>query len=540
MKARQLAYGLFFCVVTVALSGKVVPTCAASDAFPKSGGLLLENGWFVHDGRAVWGYAQHNGWWGGYRGGHGFWTTYKVRANITRNAPGQVGPCLTEDLDGLTDNMLRHGYPGFEHNFGLWYDRRRDGHDTARRTNANVTAPYLEQPWARSRTGTAWDGLPKYDLTLYNPWYFDRLEEFASHCDRKGTILFHNFYMQHALLETDAHYCDFPWRPTNCIQQTEMPDGIPAANAFYDVTHAVRRELHRKYIRHCLDVLGRHKNVVHLLSEEYTGPAEFVQFWLDTIGEWEQEKGGSVQIGAGATKEVLDKILADPVRAPKLSAMDLRYWWYKADGSLFAPEGGKEVPGRYASGFAVATQSPPAQIYRQVREYRSRFPGKAIIHAMDATRQQTWAFLMGGGSMLIRGMEYPDSGGPAPWEPPGTYIAPKDSSIIQPTYDFIHVHLASLLRQMKPKDRVLDSPDRNWCLGKSDRVYLIYVLQGGRFRLGLREASGVFRARWFDPRTGQLRDANGGTVKGGATISFEAPDNNDWALWLNKEKIPSK
>lgn len=534
MNETQLVNCSFLCLVVVAFSSQALPAGVGLSTIPRTGGLRLENGWFVHNARVIWGHAQHNGWWGGYRGGHGFWTTYKVRTNITRNAPAEVGPCLTENLDRLTDNMLRHGYPGFEHNFGLWYDRRRDAHDTVQRTTADVVGPYLEQPWARSHTGTAWDGLAKYDLAPYNAWYFNRIREFAEHCDRKGTILFHNFYMQHALLETNAHYVDFPWRPANCIQKTEMPDSTPAANTFYDVTHPVRRELHRNYIRHCLDVLGSHKNVVHLLCQEYTGPVEFVQFWLDTIREWQNEKGISVLTGLGATKEVLDKILGDPVRGPKVSVIDLRYWWYNADGSLFAPQGGKEVPGRYASGFEIATQSSPAQIYRQVKEYRMRFPDKGIIHAIDATRQQTWAFLMGGGSMLIRRMEYPNSSEPAPWKPPITYIAPEDSAIVQPTYDFINDHWASLLPDMKPTCLVLDDPDHNWCLAKANRAYLTYVLQGGRFRMDLSEAKGTFRARWFDPRTGQLRDANGGTVKGGGTVSFEAPDHNDWALWLSR------
>ena len=97
-----------------------------------------------------------------------------------------------------------------------------DDHEMVRRIDGDVWPPFYEQPWARSSGAAAWDGLPKYDLAKFNPWYFGRLKEFASHCDSKGTILFHNFYMQHALLETLAHYVDFPWRPVNCIQDTAI------------------------------------------------------------------------------------------------------------------------------------------------------------------------------------------------------------------------------------------------------------------------------------------------------------------------------
>jgi hypothetical protein len=473
--------------------------------------ISLENGWFVHGDRIVWGYAQHCGWW---RAGQ--------RANIARRAPGAVGPNRTEDLDNLTDNMLRHGYPGFEHNFGLWYDRRRDQHDLARREDGNVVAPFLEQPWARGESGRAWDGLAKYDLTRYNAWYFDRLREFASLCDRKGTILFHNFYMQHALLETDAHYVDFPWRPANCLQQTDMPDKNPAANVFYDVTHPLRRELHRAYIRKCLDALGDSANVVHLLSQEYTGPTSFARFWLDVIGEWQQEKGKKVLVGLGGTKDVLDELAADP----RVSVLDLRYWWYQPDGSLYAPKGGTQVPGRYVSGTAAA-RTTPSSLHRQVREYRMRYPGKALIHQVNASRQQTWAFLMGGGSMLIRYLEY--AGG----RDPANYEAPADSAIIQPTYDFINKQLSHRLPRMVPQDSMVSNPENSCCLADKGNAYLVYLMAGGTVELDLKAVSGEFKAQWFDPRNGMLHDAAPNpVVKEGRIVTFTAPTTDDWVLWL--------
>lgn len=487
-------------------------TCTAKPE-GRSPGLTLENGWFVHGDRVVWGYAQHNGWW---RAGQ--------RANITRRAPGTIGPNRTEDLDKLTDNMLRYGYPGFEHSFGLWYDRRRDQHDTARRKDANVVPPFLEQPWARGESGTAWDGLAKYDLTRYNPWYFDRLREFASLCDRKGTILFHNFYMQHALLEMDAHYVDFPWRPANCLQETDMPDRNPAADVFYNITHPLRRELHRAYIRKCLDELGDYTNVVHLLSQEYTGPASFARFWLEVIDEWQREKGKRILVGLGGTKDVLDELAGDP----RVSVLDLRYWWYQPDGSLYAPKGGTQVPGRYVSGTAAA-RTTPLSIYRQVREHRMRYPEKGLIHQINASRQQTWAFLMGGGSMLVRYLEY--TGG----RDPADYEAPADSATVRPTYDFINKRLSHQLQRMVPQDSMVSNPENNFCLGDKCKAYLVYLMAGGTVELDLKAAPGGFYARWFDPRSGDLSDAAlNSVVKGGGIAIFTAPTTEDWVLWLSE------
>ena len=265
---------------------------------PNSPYLETLNGWYLQKGRALWGYGQHNGWWGGYRGlPTGWWTDCPLYPSLIRNDPGRVGLNRTEDLAKLTDSMLAYGFPGFEHTPPLWYDRRRDAHDVQRRGDGQVVGAFLEMPWGRSHQGRAWDGLPLYDLTTFNPWYFARIKEFAELCDRKGCLLFFNFYNQHNLLEAQAHYVDFPWRPVNCIQATGLPDATPAAQAFYDTTHRLRRELHRQYIWHCLDNLRNHRNVVFLTGLEYTGPLAFMQFWFDTILEWEQRSGRRVHIG---------------------------------------------------------------------------------------------------------------------------------------------------------------------------------------------------------------------------------------------------
>jgi hypothetical protein len=427
--------------------------------------------------------------------------------------------------------MLTFGIPGFEHNFGLWFDRRRDAHDVARRTDSNVVPPFLEQPWARSGSGFAWDGLSKYDLESFNDWYFDRLREFAELSDRKGTILLFNFYMQHALLENRAHYVDFPWRPVNTIQETGMPARTPAANVFYDVSDAVRRRLHRTYMQKCLDELGAYSNVVFLLSQEYTGPLEFVEFWLDTILEWEQRSGRQVMIGLGATKDVLDAILSDPNRGRHVSVLDLRYWWYQPDGSLFAPPGGREVPGRYAGGYKAASTTPE-RIYEQVLSYRLSFPKRAILHMIEADVPQTWAFFMAGGSLLVRALGYEPMVEEDPRRSPDEYVAPHAAPIVRPIYQLVRAPLARSLPMLRPCPELVSEPHRNWCLADPGRNYLIYMRRGGLLELDLLDAPVRLAASWIDPFTGGRMTADLGLVSGGSVLSFRPPNGRDWVLWL--------
>lgn len=493
-----------------------------ADAYGKGAGLINANGWFVAGDSVLWGWVQHNGWW---RDGQ--------RPNLTRRSVGDprgdLRPNRTEDFEALTDNMLRFGYPGFEHNYGLWYDRRRDAHDTGMRADANAMPPFLEQPWARSSEGTAADGLPKYDLTSFNPWYFDRLKAFADLCDRKGTVLLHKFYMQHALLESQTHYVDFPWRPANCVQETALPDTMPAANAFYDVAHPVRRELHRLYIRKCLDVLGANRNVVHLTSQEFTGPLPFVQFWLDTIVEWEQETGKDVCIGLGAPKDVQDAILQDAARTNAIEVIDPRYWWLKDDGTYFAPGGGQELPGRgLERGGNQAAQSSALRFYEKLRSLRDRYPGKGIIDAYEGGLRESWAFLMAGGSLLVRGgISYPGEGDPE------TYIQPAGVDIVLPTYRFLREHLATQLPRMQPADIASSTSGPAWCLADGNRACLVFVPEGGVFTLDFPATETDHDATWFNPRAGEVQPA---PLPGAAApLRFETPTTEDWALWITSQ-----
>ena len=120
--------------------------------------------------------------------------------------------------------------------------------------------------------------------------------------------------------------------------------------------------------------------MIFVTGEEFTGPLEFVQFWLDTVAEWERETGKDVLIGLSCTKDVQDAILADPDRGPAVSVIELKYWWYTADGGVYAPEGGQNLaPRQQWREWKGNRKRSAEQTARQVREYRDRYPDKAIL-----------------------------------------------------------------------------------------------------------------------------------------------------------------
>jgi hypothetical protein len=350
--------------------------------------LTLEDGWLKIGGEILSGKQSTVGWW---RGRMESSRAKEVGPALTRFAPGRAGTGLTDELPAVALGMKQRGEVALRQHYGLWYDRRRDDHQMIRRANADVWPPFFEQPFARSGQGKAWDGLSKYDLTRYNPWYFARLKGFAEQARLHGVVLINEMYFQHNIIESAAHWVDSPWRPVNNLNATgftEPPpftgDTIKMANEFYDVAHPVRRALHRAYIRQQLTHLAREPNVIHTLTAENSGPLHFMQFWLDVIAEWQRETGHDPLIALSAPKDVQDAILADPVRAAVIDVIDLTYWFRTPAGEEFAPLGGQQLAPRQHLRLWKGGKPNAESIRAMVREYRAKFPGKAVITGLDA------------------------------------------------------------------------------------------------------------------------------------------------------------
>jgi hypothetical protein len=478
--------------------------------------LVLTNGWLTVNGRLLVGGTTGVAWWRG--------TTRPAEAThhgvaITRFVPGRIGPGLTDDLRQVADTMVAGGKAALDHNHGLWYDRRRDDHARTRRIDGAVLAPFFEQPFARSGQGTAWDGLSRYDLTRFNPWYWSRLRQFADLCEERGLVLFHQQYFQHNILEAGAHWADFPWRTANNINETGFPEPPPyagdkrifQADLFYDVTHPARRRLHEGYIRQCLENSGRNANVIQFIGAEFTGPLHFMEFWLDTIAAWEnptrlaalnestshlagQEISADSRrrlpiIALSATKDVQDAILADPQRGALIDVIDFRYWW-RTDRGEFAPPGGSNLAPRQFERRWRGGRPKDTHLAGMAAEYRARFPDRALICDFEAAG---WAWVCAGGSLPRL---------PQTTDPSLLRAIPRMQPWSQAT---------------TPGRFVLREPGRQW------------LVHGGPRKLDLSHESGRFRIRVIDPRAGTVRP--GGTVDAGPTVPLpDAP-----LVWLTRE-----
>jgi hypothetical protein len=468
--------------------------------------LSVQNGWLVVGDQLLVGGRQDVAWW---RGGIRPSDLDKPQPCLTRFVPGRTGPGLTDDLDQLTDDMRAGGKVLLQHNYGLWYDRRRDDHERVRRMTGDAWPPFYELPFKRTGgDALGWDGMSKYDLTKYNPWYWDRLDQFAKLAERKGLVLLHNNYFQHNIIEAGAHYVDFPWRTANNVNDTGFPEPPPfagdkrvfLAEQFYDVSQPTRRALHRAYIRKCLDSFVDDPNVIQLTGEEFTGPLHFVQFWLDTIGEWQRDTGKRETIGLSATKDVQDAILADAERSKLVSVIEMKYWWYTDGGGAYDPPGGQSLsPRQQTRVWKGKKNRSDSATARQIREYRDKFPDKAIVCDYDGL--DGWIALAAGAS------------------------APPIRASVNP-------QLLAALPKMRPYEPT--SPklaSDQYALAETGQNYFVCSLREPTVKLEL-PAGAKYAVRWID-RGGEMTEAE--SVEGGTVQTFTPPSQAGRVLWVSRK-----
>jgi len=508
---------------------------------PHSLRLSISNGWLVADGKLLIGQQTDVAWW---RGNTRVAEATNFGIALTRFVPGRTGPGLTDDLPQLADSMAARGIAALNHNYGLWYDRRRDDHQRVRRATGDVWPPFFEQPFARSGTGTAWDGLSRYDLTQFNPWYWSRLREFTSLAETRGLVLFHQHYFQHNILEAGAHWADSPWRSANNVNETGFPEPPPyagdkrifLAEQFYDLSNPVRRELHRRFIRQCLDNFAGQPNVIHFTSAEFTGPKHFAEFWLDTIAEWKRDvarlsnvaspapperpnatlesratsaprasaslapiggegRGEGVRslVALSTTKDVQDALLADAARAALVDVIDLRYWW-RTDKGDFTPGGGQNLAPRQFERQFRGGRPKDHNLATMAAEYRAKFPAKPVLASVG---EPAWAYLCAGGSL--------------PNLPQTT-----DAKL-----------LAAIPRMTSWR---ADAAKKQWSLREPGKQVLIFT--GGAAEVDLSGEPGAFRVTQVDMKTGQLKRQALAIAANGVTKISSAEGPN--VFWLQK------
>lgn len=274
------------------------------------------------------------------------------------------------------------------------------------------------------------------------------------------------------------------------------------AEQFYDVTNLKHKKLHQQYIKKAFDNFKGNTNVIQFTSEEYTGPLHFMAFWLDEAQKWKAENGNKTLVGLSATKDVQDAILNDDKRTKIVDVIEIKYWHYKSDGSLYAPEGGKNMaPRQHARKMKVGKETEQ-QVYRAVREYHDKFSDKIILYSTNRAPSFGWSVAMAGGSL------------------------PNIPKVEAPGF------LKALAEGEPTKNTTYQ--DDVWQLEQPGDSYIMYFVNSNSAELDLSNVRGKFQLYWINAKDGKVISKS--TIKGKAKIKLQTPSEvNKAVVYIKKQ-----
>lgn len=206
---------------------------------------------------------------------------------------GLTDPPPIFDFPAYLDFLNRHG-----HNFiRLWtWESTVCDIDEGGRRMRYYAAP---QPWLRTGPGLALDGKPRFDLSAFDPEYFDRLRTRVTEAGRRGVyvsiMLFEGWAMQHAHGAYEGH----PLHPANNRQGVSGDaDGDGKGLEIHTLTNPATLALQEAYVRKVVESVNSLDNVLYEISNEnHPGSTDWQYHFIRFIRTEEKRLGRVHPIG---------------------------------------------------------------------------------------------------------------------------------------------------------------------------------------------------------------------------------------------------
>jgi hypothetical protein len=393
------------------------------------------------------------------------------------------------NFEAHLDFLTKH-----HHNFiRLWrweLPRWTEGRDNRLR----FCAPH---PWKRTGPGMAFDGKPKFDLSQFDPAYFDRL--------RSRTVAARNreIYVSVMLFEgwglTFASWDGHPFNVHNNVQGINGDsdsDGKGKETQTLAIPAVTR--LQEAYVRRVIDTLNDLDNVLFEIANESN--FEFSKDWqyhmIRYIADYEKAKPKQHPVGmTGYTQSDNAVMMASPAD------------WISAGGT-----GSTREEGPYKS-------DPPAADGQKVALLDTDH-----IWGVGGSRDWVWKSFLRGYNPIWMDPYQP----PSAWEPVPANAEDVRRSLGQTRRFAERIRLAVVTPRR-------DLASSGYCLADPGREYLVYLPAPGKIRVDLSPATGSFTVEWFDPRTGQTRP--GTAIRGGGVTALDSPfPEGDAVLYLEASR----
>ena len=347
------------------------------------------------------------------------------------------------------------------------------------------------EPFLRPGPGRANDGRPKYDLTRFNPAFFERLRGFCATARRRGVFL--------QLITMDAWMLKHPqlWKLHAFHRDNNVNgvDGDPRGTGtgtdgqrgFCSLGNPKALAAQQAFLRRVVDAVNEFDNVLFEIANENFYNEQWELRLCDFIHDYEKTKPRQHLV---MPKDLLNH------------SSVVQTWEVRRVHSALLEKGSRRQPLIFDTDWTINQND-------------------------DQVRQAMWAAVLSGGHF-----NYMDDSFQIGSEHHGDVRGSRRASLHRQIG-----YLAAFMRQMRfwqmVPDDALVKAGTAFAMASANEL-AAYLPTGGSVALDLSRLTGQLEARWFNPLAGAWGAKF--AVQGGGRQEFQSPDRNDWVLRLTKRR----
>jgi hypothetical protein len=382
-------------------------------------------------------------------------------------------------------------------------------------------------PWVRSETPGYAGGGNKFDLTKWNPEYFERYRDFLADASKRGIVVEISLF--------SSHYDEMMWKfspfnPLNNINNTSEIDW----KKLHTLENGNILDFQEKYTRKLVDVASSFDNVIFEIQNE---PWSDRPKLTSVVNPYLRPPGRDTYPNSIDTADELSfawqslvaKWIAHEVLATSVRVLVAQNY------SNFLASIDKLVPGADIVNFHYAYPAAVSLNYglgKPIAYDETGFLGRDD----DPYRRQAWNFMLSGGS-IVDALDYSFS----PGHEDGQDLEPNGPGGGSPTFR----HQLRILREFLNKFSILDlRPDDATvkhasgvvahALSNPGHEYAIYLDGNGPTELTLTLPAGDYKLEWVNTKTGATDKAEDFHHAGGEKLLMSPAFENGIALRLTR------
>jgi hypothetical protein len=357
---------------------------------------------------------------------------------------------------------------------------------------------YDPMPYQRRGPAAALDGEPQFDLTQFNPAYFERLRRRVQAAGDAGiyvsVMLFNGFS-----IEGKGNVGGDPWQghPFNPKNNMNGLDGLNGTST-HTLSNAAVTSFHEAYIRKVIDTVSDLDNVLYEISNEDTAsPADtaWQYHMIRFIKTYESSKPKQHPVGMTAAWPGTDDILYQ-------SPAD----WVSPAAKLPLVEGRKVILNDTDHSYFWIGLKQDGQVAQQV---------------------WVWENFTRGNQCLFMDPYLDPSHDPGRNNPTG--------SMPDPYWDSLREAMGQARQYAGRMNLELAIPHADlastkFCLAHPGQEYFVFLPQGGEVTVDLSAVAKTINSEWLRISDGTVTRT--GPVQGGVAASLKAPFTGPAALYL--------